>query len=62
MKKLVDPAKALVDQVRTGIRKRIVASPDKKFLVVYVVACHGMQVAGRQVALINGLDKLSSFF
>ena len=57
MQKLIDPTKAHVDKVRTATRKLIMASPDKKFLVIYVLACHGMQMDGRQVALINGLDK-----
>ena len=48
--------------MRTGILKRLKASPDKKFLLIYALAGHGMQMDGRQVVLINTYDKKTGFY
>ena len=53
VKNLEDPSRKQVDKVRKNIRLGIRARPDQKHLVIYVLACHGMQVEGRQNAVIN---------
>lgn len=37
-------------------------NPDKKFLIFYVLAGHGMMVSGRQNMLINEFDPNKSFY
>ena len=39
---LIDPTKDAVDKVRLKLTKQIRDHPDKKFLVIYVFACHGI--------------------
>ena len=53
VKDLTDPTKKQVTKVRGDIRKSIRQRPERKHLVIYVLACHGMQVDGRQNAVIN---------
>ena len=57
VRRLIDPTMNKVNKVRTSIRKQIQVHPDKKFLVIYVFACHGMQMDGRQVAVVNSFNK-----
>ena len=51
-----------VFKVRTGIAKRLKASPDNTFLLVYALAGHGMQMEGRQIVLINQYDSKTGFY
>ena len=53
VKDLTDPTKKQVSKARGDIRKGIRRRPEQKHLVIYVLACHGMQVDGRQNAVIN---------
>ena len=56
------PTYSRVFKVRTGIAKRLKASPDNTFLLVYALAGHGMQMDGRQIILINQYDKKTGFY
>ena len=56
------PTYKRVFKVRTGIAKRLKASPDKTFLLLYALAGHGIQLDGRQVVLINTFDKKTGFY
>ena len=42
-----------VVKVIVHIKKRFKKHPDKKFLIVYVLAGHGMQDSGQQIILLN---------
>ena len=53
VKNLSDPTKKQVDKVRNSIKKSFSRAPNQKHLVIYVLACHGMQVEGRQNGVIN---------
>ena len=44
---------AKIRDVMKNIRHRISSNPEKNFLVVYVLAGHGMIDSGKQVMLIN---------
>ena len=44
---------AKIIQVMKNIRQRIGSNPEKNFLVVYVLAGHGMIDSGKQVMLLN---------
>ena len=44
------------------MKKRMLAEPEKKFLIVYVAAGHGMLAGGRQKMVINEFDRRSCFY
>ena len=44
------------------IEKRIKSNPQKKYLVIYVIACHGMNSNGQQVIVLNEYEKSSGFY
>ena len=45
-----------------NIQKRLNSDKDKKFLILYVLAGHGMNVKGQQVVLLNEFDKQSNWY
>ena len=48
------------DAVLLSIKKRLRDSPHKKFLIVFVLAGHGMQQGSRQVLLLNEFKEKSN--
>ena len=44
------------------IKRRIEKNPDKKYLVIYVLAGHGMITAGKQVMLMNEYNDKTGFY
>ena len=48
--------------IMKNIRQRIANNPDKNYLVVYVLAGHGMIAAGKQVMLLNEFNKSTGFY
>ena len=49
-------------EVMTSIRMRMKENPDKNFLVIYVLAGHGMICDGKQVVLLNEYSSFSGFY
>ena len=45
--------KKVINKVRADLKKRAESSPDRKMLIFYGFAGHGMQVDGEQVVIIN---------
>ena len=62
VKDLKDPSYKKVSKVRKDIRVGIRERPDQRHLVIYVLACHGMQADGRQNAVVNSHNKRTSFY
>ena len=54
--------KKVINKVRTDLKKRAEANPDRKMLIFYGFAGHGMQVDGEQVVIINQLNKRTGFY
>ena len=50
-------AKAMV-----GIEKKLKANPQTKYLIVYTLASHGMNVDGQQVIVLNQFKKSTGFY
>ena len=48
--------------MQKSIKNRLKENPDKKYLIVYVLAGHGIQSAGRQVVLMNEFHKRTGFY
>ena len=44
------------------IKKRIKAEPKKNFLVLYVIAGHGMNQNGKQIVMLNEFNKSGGFY
>ena len=44
------------------LQKRMQKNPETKFLVLYVLAGHGMNVKGQQVLLLNEFDKPTNWY
>ena len=42
--------------------KQIKGQPERKFLIVHVFACHGIQMDGKQMAVINDWEKSTTFY
>ena len=59
---LIDPTKKRVDLLRKKAKMEIVASPETKFLVIFAIAGHGMQMDGRQIAVVNEFDKRTGHY
>ena len=51
-----------INKVRSDLKKRAEANPDRKMLIFYAFAGHGMQVDGEQVVIINQLNKRTAFY
>jgi len=49
-------------RVRRHIRRRLMDNPDKNFLIVYVLASHGIQSSGKQVVLLNEFHAGTGFY
>ena len=62
VKDLNDPTKKQVNKVRGDIRRGIRRRPEQKHLVIYALACHGMQVDGRQNAVINEHSRKNGWY
>ena len=54
--------KKVINKVRGDLKKRAEANPDRKMLIFYGFAGHGMQVDGEQVVIINQLNKRTGFY
>ena len=46
----------------SSIKKRCRESPAENFLIVYVLASHGMIVDGQQVVLLNQFDERTRYY
>ena len=57
-----DPSWAEVIVARKDLSSRVKNSPDLKFLLIFVVAGHGIMRDGRQTILVNEFDKSTSFY
>ena len=45
-----------------NIQKRIQEDPETNYLILYVIAGHGMNVKGQQVLLLNEFDKKTNWY
>ena len=59
---LKDPKNMEVMKTMAEIKKRLKANPDKKHLILYVAAGHGMNVNGQQVLLVNQFAESEKFY
>ena len=48
--------------MRGELNKRARVNPEKKILIVFALASHGMQDSGRQVVLLNDFNAKKGFF
>ena len=48
--------------MRGKLNKRARVNPEKKILIVFALAAHGMQDSGRQVVLLNDFNEKIGFF
>ena len=60
--RLHNPTSKQVRDVRLAVVKRIREHPEKKFVVVYLIAGHGIQINGQQTVVINEFDKSKRFY
>ena len=51
-----------VSGIMTNIQRRMNANPEKRYLVVYVIACHGMNNGGEQMIVLNEFNKKTGFY
>ena len=49
-------------KVMKSIRSRIMSNPEKNYLVIYMLAGHGMISTGKQVMLLNEFNKNTGFY
>ena len=54
--------RTIKDKMVTCLTKEIRKNPNKKILVVFAIASHGMQDGGRQVVVLNDFNKKKGFF
>ena len=59
---MTDPTKKRVSKVTKDLKEDISVNPDQQFLIMVTVAGHGMQLDGRQIAVINEHDKKVGFY
>ena len=55
-----NPSSEHKDAILLSIKKRLRDNPTKKFLIVFVLAGHGMQQGSRQVLLLNEFKEKAS--
>ena len=53
---------AKIRKVLKSIKHRISSNPEKNFLVIYVLAGHGMIDSGKQVMLLNEFNQAKGFY
>ena len=49
-------------KIQRSILTRLRAKPEKKYLIIYCFAGHGMNENGRQVFLVNEFDERTTFY
>ena len=54
--------KKVINKVRADLKKCAEANPDRKMLIFYGFAGHGMQVDGEQVVIINQFNRRTGFY
>ena len=54
--------KKIINKVRADLKKLAEANPDRKMLIFYGFAGHGMQLDGEQVVIINQFNKRTGFY
>ena len=59
---LRDPAEYEVERVQKALLKRIETESETKFLIIFVVAGHDLNIGGKQVVLINEFDPETEFY
>ena len=57
-----DPELKQIMIVLRDIKIRLKNNPDRNFLIIYIMAGHGMQCVGKQVLLLNQFDRSSGFY
>ena len=55
-------SKKKIDKERSKLKKYIAGNPEEKILLVFAIASHGMQEAGKQVVVIDEYDKRMTFY
>ena len=57
-----DPTSKEVMATTKCIKLRLLNNPNENFIIFYVIAGHGMTMAGRQIVLLNEFHKRSTFY
>ena len=57
-----DPTQKEVRETNASIRKRLRAEPEMNFLIIQILAGHGMIDQGREILLLNEFDEDCKFY
>ena len=57
-----DPNMKRVRAVKRSLMMMLKDNPDKKVLIVFILAGHGMQMSGKQVVLLNEFNADTGFY
>ena len=57
-----NPKLSSIIKATSNIKRRLSQHPDKKFLIFYVVAGHGVMIDGRVAVLVNEFKKSDTFY